>query len=117
MYGTIMRAKLKPGQKEAYQRWGQEQESQLSQSAASGLVSIEIAFEDKDPNRVVSIIRFKDKDSYVKNAGAPATNDNYTQMIKFFDGPPEWIDVHYVAFQGEPLKPYMASPQAEPSRS
>ncbi len=117
MYGTIMRAKLKPGQKDAYQRWGQEQESQLSQTPATGFVSIEIAFEDKDPDRIVSIIRFKDKDSYVKNANAPATNDNYNQMIKFFEGPPEWIDVHYVAFQGEPLKPYVASPQAEPSRS
>jgi len=117
MYGTIMRAKLRPGQKEAYQRWGQEQESQMSLTSTTGFVSIEIAFEDKDPNRVVSIVRFKDKDSYVKNANAPKTNDNYTQMIKFFEGPPEWVDVHYVAFQGEPLKPYMASPQAEPSRS
>jgi heme-degrading monooxygenase HmoA len=117
MYGTIMRAKLKPGQKDAYQRWGQAQQGELGQNSASGFVSMEVAFEDKDPNRVVSIIRFKDKDSYVKNANAPKTNDNYNQMIKMFEGPPEWIDVNYVAFQGEPLKPYMASPQAEPSRS
>jgi len=116
MHGTIMRAKLKPGQKEAYQRWGQEQESQLTQPPATGFVSMEVAFEDKDPNRVVSIIRFKDKDSYVKNANAPKTNDNYNQMIKFFEGPPEWIDVNYVAFQGEPLKAYMASPQTESRR-
>jgi heme-degrading monooxygenase HmoA len=117
MYGSIMRAKLKPGQKEAYQRWGQAQQGQLGEGSGTGFVSIEIAFEDKDPNRIVSIVRFKDKDSYVKNANAPATNDNYNQMIKFFEGPPEWIDIHYAAFQGEPLKPYMASPQAEPSRS
>jgi len=116
MYGTIMRAKLKAGQKDAYQRWGQEQESQLTQSPSTGFVSIEVAFEDKDPNRVVSIIRFKDKDSYVKNANAPKTNDNYNEMIKFFEGPPEWIDVNFVAFQGEPLKAYMASPQAESRR-
>jgi len=89
VYGTIMRAKLKPGQKEAYQQWGQEQESQLSQSPETGFVSIEVAFEDKDPDRVVSIIRFKDKDSYVKNANAPKTNDNYNQMIKLFESPPE----------------------------
>ena len=116
MYGTIMRAKLKPGQKEGFQRWGQEQGNQPSQAAASGFVSIEFAFEDKDPNRIVSIVRFKDKDSYVKNANALGTNDNYNQMIKFFEGPPEWIDVHYVGFQGEPLKEYMASPQAESRR-
>jgi heme-degrading monooxygenase HmoA len=117
MYGTIMRAKLKPGQKDAFQRWGREQGNQPGQAAASGFVSIEIAFEDKDPNRMVSIVRFKDKDSYIKNANAPATNDNYNQMIKFFEGPPEWIDVNYVAYQGEPVKEYVASTQAESRRS
>lgn len=117
MYGTIMRAKLKPGQKDAYQRWGQEQRGQIGESASTGFLSIELAYEDKDPNRVVTIVRFKDKDSYVKNANAPATNDNYSQMIRFFEGPPEWIDVNYVAFQGEPVKAYMASPQAEPRRA
>jgi antibiotic biosynthesis monooxygenase (ABM) superfamily enzyme len=117
MFGTIMRAKLKPGQKDAYQRWGQEQQSQLTQPGTSGFVSIEIAFEDKDPNRIVTIVRFTDRDTYVKNAKAPATNDNYNQMVKFFEGPPEWIDVNYVAFAGEPLKPCMASPQAEPRRA
>jgi quinol monooxygenase YgiN len=102
MYGTIMRAKLKPGQQDAFRRFGQE-----NPADASGWVSSEFAVEDKDPNRIVGIIRFKDKDSYVKNANAPQTNDNYNQMLKFLEGPPEWIDVHYVAFQGEPLKEYM----------
>jgi hypothetical protein len=37
-------------------------------------------------------------------------------MLKFFEAPPEWIDVTYVAFQGEPLKEYMsagATPRAD----
>ena len=104
MYGTIMRAKIKAGQQDAFRRYAQEQGSP---SDASGWVSSEFAVEDKDLNRIVGIIRFKDKDSYVKNANAPQTNDNYNQMLKFLEGPPEWIDVHYVSFQGEPLKEYM----------
>jgi len=106
MYGTIMRAKVKPGQLDAFRQYSQ---VQATPDDASGWVSSEFAVEDKDPNRIVGIIRFKDKESYVENANAPQTDDNYNQMLKFLDGPPEWIDVHYVAFQGEPLKEYMMS--------
>jgi quinol monooxygenase YgiN len=106
MYGTIMRAKIKAGQLEAFRRYAQESGGP---DAAAGWVSSEFAVEDKDPNRIVGIIRFKDKESYVKNANAPRTNDNYNQMMKFFEAPPEWIDVTYVAFQGEPLKEYMTA--------
>ena len=104
MYGTIMRAKIKAGQLDTFRRFAQEGGSP---SDANGWVSSEFAVEDKDPNRIVGIIRFKDKDSYVKNANAPQTNDNYNQMLKFLEDPPEWIDVHYIAFQGETLKKYM----------
>ena len=104
MYGTIMRAKIKAGQLEAFKRYSQ---AQGTPDNASGWVSSEFAMEDKDPSRIVGIIRFKDKESYVKNANAPQTNDSYNEMLKFLEGPPEWIDVTYVAFQGEPLKEYM----------
>jgi hypothetical protein len=104
MYGTVMRAKLKAGQQDAFRRFAQQQGSPAD---ASGWVSSEFAVEDKDPRRIVGIIRFKDKESYVNNANAPQTNDNYNQMLTFLDGPPEWIDVHYVAFQGQALKEYM----------
>ena len=99
-----MRAKLRAGQQDAFRRFAQEQGSPTD---AGGWVSSEFAVEDKDPDRIVGIIRFKDKESYVKNANAPRTNDNYNQMLKFFEAPPEWIDVQYVAFQGQPLKEYM----------
>src|SRR5438552_17700899 len=97
MYGTIMRAKIKAGQQDAFRRFAQEHGSP---SDASGWVSSEFAVEDKDPNRIVGIIRFKAKDSYVKNANAPQTNDNYNQKLKFLEGPQERIDVHYIAFPG-----------------
>lgn len=103
MYGTIMRAKVKAGQEDAFRRFAQEG---LTPDAGSGWISSEFAVEDKDPRRLVGIIRFRDKESYVKNANAPKTNENYNQMLKFFEAPPEWIDVNYMGFQGEPLKEY-----------
>ena len=84
MYGTIMRAKLTAGQQDAFRRFAQELGSPAE---ASGWISSEFAVEDKAPNRIVGIIRFKDKDSYVKNANTPQTNDNYDQMMKFLEGP------------------------------
>src|SRR2546427_9991570 len=106
MYGTIMRAKIKPGQFDAFKRYSQ---AQGSPTDASGWISSEFAVEDKDPNRIVGIIRFKDKESYVKNANAPPTNDNYKQMLAFFEAPPERIDVNYVAYQRAPPKEYMTA--------
>jgi hypothetical protein len=111
MYGTIMRAKIKAGQQDAFRRYAQEQGGP---DPASGWISSEFAMEDKDANRIVGIIRFKDKESYVKNANAPRTNDNYNQMLRFFESPPQWIDVNYVSFQGQPLKEYMTA-AAKPS--
>jgi len=104
MYGTIMRAKIKADQQDAFRRYTREQ---AGPDASSGWISSEFAVEDKDPTRIVGIIRFKDKESYVKNANAPRTNDNYNQMLKFLEAPPEWIDVNYMAFQGAPLEEYV----------
>jgi aminoglycoside phosphotransferase (APT) family kinase protein len=104
MYGTIMRAKIKAGQQEAFKEYSQQQSGP---DTSSGWVSSEFAIEEKDPDRIVGIIRFKDKDGYVKNAKAAQTDEAYRRMLDFLEGPPEWIDVHYVAYQGEPLSEYM----------
>jgi len=57
MYATITRAKLKAGQQDAFRRFAQEQQSPTD---AGGGVSSEFAVKDKDPNRIIGIIRFKD---------------------------------------------------------
>ena len=76
MYGTIMRAKRKAGQQDAFRRYAQEQGSP---SDASGWVSSEFAVEDKDPNRIVGIIRFKDKDSPSKTPTLPKPTTTTTR--------------------------------------
>jgi quinol monooxygenase YgiN len=100
MFGTIMRAQAKPGQRDAFieamRRRG-------SESNNPGFLSAEICREDKDPDRVVAVIHFRDRESYMTNAARPQTDAEYNEMLQYLAGPPEWIDVHYVAYEGEPL--------------
>ncbi len=99
MYGSIMRARVKKGQREAFQRLMQ---GRVARHQPRGLHSIEIGWEDKDPNKVVAIIRFTDKASYLKNAGLPETDKDYREMVQYLEGEPEWIDLHYEAYTGKP---------------
>jgi quinol monooxygenase YgiN len=92
MYGTIMRARVKPGQRDAFI----ESMSAQQQSQPSGFHSADVAWEDKDPNRVVLIARFADKDSYVANASSPEQDREYRRMLEFLEAEPEWIDVNFV---------------------
>jgi len=102
MYGTIMRAKLKPGKKADYLAFL----NGLLPSAddyGQGFHSAELAYEDKDPDRVVAIIHFRDRQSYLANAERPETNTDYERQKEFFDGDVEWIDLNYEAYMGKPI--------------
>jgi quinol monooxygenase YgiN len=100
MYGTIMRAQVKPGQREAFI---ETMKKRATGGANPGFVSAELAFEDKDPDRVIGVIHFRDRESYLANAERPETDASYQEMVAQLAAPPEWIDVHYVAYRGEPL--------------
>ncbi len=101
MYGTIMRARVKKGELGALERLFEEQRSSVERSP--GFHSIEFAREDKDPDRVVAVIHFTDRESYFKNASRPETDANYRKMLQHLESAPEWIDVHYARFYGRPL--------------
>jgi quinol monooxygenase YgiN len=100
MFGTIMRARCKPGQRDAFI----DQMKQRGTAANNpGFLSAEVGYEDKDPDRVFAVIHFRDKASYQANAQRPQTDAEYRQMLDYLVEPPEWIDVHYVGYTGEPL--------------
>lgn len=101
MYGTIMRARVKKGQMQALERLFEEQRAATEDSP--GFHSVEIAREDTDPDRLVAVIHFKDRESYVANAKRPATDADYRQMLRLLEEEPEWIDVHYARYYGEPV--------------
>jgi len=95
-----MRAQVKAGQRDAFI---EAMRGRGTDVRNPGFLSAEIGYEDKDPNRVVAVIHFRDRESYMANAARPETDTDYKGMLDYLDGPPEWIDLHYVAFEGEPL--------------
>jgi quinol monooxygenase YgiN len=102
MYGTIMRGKVKAGQRDAYINTMRE----LVPSAddyGQGFHSAELAWEDKDPDRFVAIIHFRDRESYIANANRPETDADYRRQLEYLEGPPEWIDVNYADYMGKPV--------------
>jgi len=101
MYGTIMRAKVKAGQRAEYEKVMRQMVP--SEGYGHGLHSYEIAWEDKDPDRIVLIIHFKDRESYLANANRPETDTDYRQQLEYLEGEPEWIDVSYGDYVGKPL--------------
>jgi quinol monooxygenase YgiN len=101
MYGSILRAKIKPGKKEEYLRLVRS-EVPTAEDYGQGLHSVEAAFEDKDPDRVVMIIHFKDRESYTKNADRAETNEQWERQAALLEDV-EWIDVNYVDYIGKPI--------------
>ena len=101
MYGTIMRGRVKAGQREALESLVMGWPDQRGEP--DGYHSSELAWEDKDPERLVLVVHFRDKASYVANAESPEQNTKYQRMLELLDGEPEWIDVNYAAYQGKGL--------------
>lgn len=101
MYGTIMRAKVKPGRRAEYEKVMREMVP-TAESYGQGMHSYEVAWEDGDPDRIVMIIRFKDRESYMANADRPETDAEYRRQLEFLEGEPEWIDVQYGEYVGAP---------------
>ena len=102
MYGTIMRAKVKQGRRAEYEQVMREMVPSAD-DYGQGLHSYEVAWEDNDPDRIVLIIHFKDRESYMANAGRPETDADFRRQLEYLDGDPEWIDVNYADYVGKPL--------------
>ena len=102
MYGTIMRARLKPGMRAEYERLLRE-EVPSAEEYGNGMHSVELAFEESDPDRLVAIVHFEDRESYLANAARPETEGAYRRQLDLFDGEPEWIDVAFGQYVGRPL--------------
>ncbi|MGA8634833.1 MAG: antibiotic biosynthesis monooxygenase [Candidatus Dormiibacterota bacterium] len=102
MYGTIMRAKIKPGRRAEYEKVMREMVPS-AEAYGQGMHSYEVAWEDKDPDRIVMIVHFKDRESYLANANRAGTDEDYRRQLEYLEGEPEWIDVNYAEYVGQPL--------------
>jgi len=100
MYGTIMRARTKPGQRDAFI---EAMRSRGTPDRNPGFLSAEVCAEDKNPDGVMAVIHFRSREAYMANADRPETDADYRDMLQYLDGPPEWIDVEFRHFTGEAL--------------
>ena len=100
MYGSIMRARVKPGRRGELERLFTEI---APGHQKQGLISAELAWEERDPDRVLVIIHFRDRDSYMRNAERPETDRDFRRQLELLDGQPEWIDIEYGVRVGSAL--------------
>lgn len=94
MYGTIMRARVKPERREEYVQLM----SEMAPEPAMGFVGVQVGWEDKDPNGLVLVIVFKDKESYTRNSQEAGTDEMYRKQLEYLEGEPQWIDVNWAQY-------------------
>ena len=98
MYGTIMRARVKPDRRDEYAK----AMAEMAPEPATGFIGVQVGWEDKDPNALVLVVVFKDKESYTRNAGDARTDEMYRKQLEYLEAAPEWIDVNWAEYIGGP---------------
>lgn len=96
MYGTIMRARVKADRRDEYVKLM----SDMAPDPATGFVGVQVGWEDKNPNGLVLVIVFKDKETYQRNSQDAATDEMYRKQLEYLEGEPEWLDVNWAQYIG-----------------
>jgi hypothetical protein len=92
MYGTVMRAKVIPGNRPAVVAlMGESLETK-------GFRATYVLLPDDDENAVVAGVIFEDQDTYSANAHDPATEAWYGRFRALLEDDPEWTDGEWVSF-------------------
>ena len=94
MYGTIMRARVKADRREEYVQMMSDE----SPDPSTGFVGVQVGWEDKDPNSIVLVVVFTDKEAYVRNSEAAGTDEMYRKQLEFLEAEPQWIDVTWAQY-------------------
>jgi len=84
MYGTVARMKVKPGALQALK--------EMEERKPSGFIRSLVYQMDKDPNEILLVVLFRDKESYFANAESPAQHQEYLKVRAFLESDPEWSD-------------------------
>jgi quinol monooxygenase YgiN len=92
MYGTVMRAKATPGNRQAVVAlMGESLETK-------GFRATYVLLPDDDEHAVVAGVIFEDQDTYSANAHDPATEAWYGRFRALLEDDPEWTDGEWVSF-------------------
>ncbi|HUF59556.1 MAG TPA: hypothetical protein VMR89_08775 [Actinomycetota bacterium] len=92
MYGTVMRAKAKPGSR-------QEVVAMMGESLdTKGFRATYVLLPDDDEDAVVAGVIFEDQKAYSANAHDPATEAWYGRFRALLEDDPNWTDGDWVSF-------------------
>jgi quinol monooxygenase YgiN len=86
MYGTVARAKVKPGGMEALHATMDDRDE------TPGAVAVYVYQMDADPNEIYIVAVFESKETYVANAESPDQHAQYEKMMQWLESEPEWHD-------------------------
>jgi antibiotic biosynthesis monooxygenase (ABM) superfamily enzyme len=92
MYGTLMRARVTPGNRHAVL-------ALMGEGAgANGFLATHVLFPDDDDRTVIAAILFEDDATYSANAHDPATEEWYGRFRALLEDEPEWTDGGWTSF-------------------
>jgi antibiotic biosynthesis monooxygenase (ABM) superfamily enzyme len=92
MYGTLMRANVTPGNRDAVAALMGEG------VAAKGFHATHVLFPDDDDRTVIAAILFDDDVAYSANAHDPATEEWYGRFRALLEEDPEWTDGRWQSY-------------------
>lgn len=90
MFGTVARLKVQPGKEQAFieygERWSRER------GGATGQVASYLVKLDGKQGEFMLVAVFEDRESYLRNASDPRTDQLYQGMRDLLQSDPEWND-------------------------
>ena len=95
MYGTIFKMTVKSGQAGAVEKLFAEWERER-QPNVKGAIGGLLLRPDNRPDELFGAAVFKDKDSYMANAGDPEQDGWYRRLRELLETDPEWRDGEYL---------------------
>lgn len=87
MYGTIAKLRVKPGMEGELERLSKQEQAEID-----GILFQYVYRMDADPQNLMLVVGFEDKDAYHKNAQSPEQHERYLSMVGLLEGEPEWND-------------------------
>lgn len=92
MYGTLMRATVKPENRQAVA------DLMGEGTDVKGFEVTYVLIPDDDPSSILAAVVFADRESYSANAHDPATEAWYGRFRSLLEADPEWTDGEWAAF-------------------
>lgn len=93
MYGTLMRAKVRPENRPAVVAMMGEG------AAAAGFHATHVLLPDEDDSTVIAAVLFEDEAAYSANAHDPATEAWFGRFRALLEADPEWTDGDWQSIQ------------------